>query len=97
MRVYLTTLERSFRMVANSSEMPTRDRISAIERMSNPSEAYLLRLLKAGKGRKVRGKRPHGLPMKLRMAVAVKLDELQQQLQRRRNLEKQKQEKVNAY
>ena len=97
MRVYLTPLERSFRVVASSSEMPTRDRIEAIARMSNPSEAYLLRLLKAGKGRKVRGKWPRSLPMKLRMAVAVKLDELQQQLQRRRNLEKQKQEKVNAY
>jgi hypothetical protein len=97
MRVYLTPLERTFRLIASSSEMPTRERIRAIERMSNPSETYLLRLLKAGKGRKVRGKRLRSLPMKLRMAVAVKLDELQQQLQRRKNFEKQKQEKVNAY
>lgn len=92
MRVYLTTLERSFRMVANSSEMPTRDRIEAIGRMSNPSETYLLRLLKTGKGKKVRGKRATSLPIKLRMAIAVKLDELQQEMQRRKNLDRQKQE-----
>lgn len=92
MRVYLTPLERSFRMVASSSEMPVRDRIEAIARMSNPSEAYLLRLLKTGKGKKVRGKKAKPLPMKLRLAVAVKLDELQQESQRRKNLERQKQE-----
>lgn len=92
MRVYLTPLERSFRLIASSSEMPTRDRIEAITRMSNPSESYLLRLLKTGKGRKVRGKKPKPLPMKLRLAVAIRLDELQQQVQRRKNLERQKQE-----
>lgn len=92
MRVYLTPLERSFRMVASSSEMTTRDRIEAVTRMSNPSETYLLRLLKTGKGRKVRGKKAKPLPMKLRLVVAIRLDELQQQIQRRKNLERQKQE-----
>lgn len=85
MRVYLTPLERSFRMIASCRDVSTRDRIEAIRRMTNPSEAYLLRLLRAGKGRKA-------LPMKLRFAVAIRLDELQQQLQRRKNLERQKQE-----
>lgn len=92
MRVYLTPLERSFRMVASSSEVPVCDRLEAIARMASPSEAFLLRLLKTGKGRKVRGKKAKPLPMKLRLAVAIKLDELQQQLQRRRNLERQNEE-----
>jgi hypothetical protein len=75
MRNYLTPLERNFRMAAASPDLPTSDRVEAIGRMKNPSEQYLLRLLKSGKGKKVRGKKAKPLPMRLRFAVARKLDD----------------------
>jgi hypothetical protein len=83
MRSYLTELERNFRTLAADPTMPTCVRVEAIRRMTNPSEQYLFRLLRA-KGKKVRGKKTKPLPGKLRFAVACKLDDLQQELQARR-------------
>jgi hypothetical protein len=81
-RSYLTELERNFRIVAADQSLPTGARVEAIRRMTNPSEAFLYRLLRT-KG-KSRGKRAIRLPAKLRFAVACKLDDLQQELQARR-------------
>lgn len=86
MRNYLTPLERNFRISASSPDLPTSARVEAIERMKSPSEQYLLRLLKSGKGKKVRGKKAKPLPVRLRFAVAKKLDDLQQELHERRTL-----------
>jgi transposase len=84
MRSYLTELERNFRIAAADPNLPTGARVEAIARMTNPSESYLYRLLRSGKGKKVRGKKPKPLPIKLRFAVTCKLDDLQRENQARR-------------